>query len=195
MRIGVLAIQGDFLEHRQMFQRLGVDAPEIRLPGQLDDLDGLIIPGGESTTIVQLIDIYGFREALADRVRAGMALWGTCAGMIVVANELSDRRPVPLGLMDIRVTRNAFGRQVDSFETQLDIGGIDGPPFTGIFIRAPVVERAGAEVDVLATLDDGRAVAVRQGHMLATAFHPELTEDTRVHDLFVRIVQCSVGIP
>ena len=178
-----------------MFQRLGVDAPEIRLPGQLDDLDGLIIPGGESTTIVQLIDIYGFREALADRVRAGMALWGTCAGMIVVANELSDRRPVPLGLMDIRVTRNAFGRQVDSFETQLDIGGIHGPPFTGIFIRAPVVERAGAGVDVLATLDDGRAVAVRQGHMLATAFHPELTEDTRVHDLFVRIVQCSVGIP
>ena len=194
MRIGVLAIQGDFLEHRQMFRRLGVDAPEVRLPHQLDGLDGLIIPGGESTTIVQLIDIYGFRADLSERVRAGLPLWGTCAGMIVVANELTDRRPTPLGLMDIRVTRNAFGRQVDSFETDLDISGVDGPPFTGVFIRAPVVESTGDGVEVLATLDDGRAVAVRQGRMLATAFHPELTEDTRVHDLFVRMVQCSAGV-
>ena len=194
MRIGVLAIQGDFLEHRQMFRRLGVDAPEVRLPHQLDGLDGLIIPGGESTTIVQLIDIYGFRADLSERVRAGLPLWGTCAGMIVVANELTDRRPTPLGLMDIRVTRNAFGRQVDSFETDLDISGVDGPPFTGVFIRAPVVESTGDGVEVLASLDDGRAVAVRQGRMLATAFHPELTEDTRVHDLFVRMVRCSTGV-
>ena len=194
MRIGVLAIQGDFLEHRRMFRRLGVDAPEVRLPHQLDGLDGLIIPGGESTTIVQLIDIYGFRADLSERVRAGLPLWGTCAGMIVVANELTDRRPTPLGLMDIRVTRNAFGRQVDSFETDLDISGVNGPPFTGVFIRAPVVESTGDDVEVLATLDDGRAVAVRQGRMLATAFHPELTEDTRVHDLFVRMVRCSTGV-
>ena len=174
-----------------MFETLGVDAPEIRLPHQLDDLDGLIIPGGESTTIVQLIDIYGFREALVDRARAGMPLWGTCAGMIVVANELTDRRPTPLGLMDIRVSRNAFGRQVDSFETQLEISEIEGPPFTAVFIRAPVVDETGADVQVLATLEDGRVVAVRQGRMLATAFHPELTDDTRVHDLFIRMVRES----
>ena len=190
-RIGVLAIQGDFLEHRQVLQRLGVDAPEVRLPGHLDGLDGLIIPGGESTTIVQLIDIYGFRQPLVDVVRAGMPVWGTCAGMIVVANELSDHRPDPLRLMDIEVSRNAFGRQVDSFETDLDVSELEGPPFHGVFIRAPVVDRAGIEVKVLATLDDGRAVAVREDHMLATAFHPELTDDTRVHELFVRIVKGS----
>ena len=190
-RIGVLAIQGDFLEHRQVLQRLGVDTPEIRLPDQLDGIDGLIIPGGESTTIVQLIDIYGFRQPLVDVVKAGMPLWGTCAGMIVVANELSDRRPDPLRLRDIEVSRNAFGRQVDSFETDLDISGLEGPPFHAVFIRAPVVNKAGADVKVLAALDDGRAVAVREGRMLATAFHPELTSDTRVHELFVRIVKGS----
>ena len=190
-RIGVLAIQGDFLEHRQVLQRIGVDAPEVRLPGQLDGIDGLIIPGGESTTIIQLIDIYGFRQPLVDVVKAGMPVWGTCAGMIVVANELSDRRPDPLRLMDIEVSRNAFGRQVDSFETDLDISGLEGPPFHAVFIRAPVVNKAGADVKVLAALDDGRAVAVREGRMLATAFHPELTSDTRVHELFVRIVKGS----
>ena len=190
-RIGVLAIQGDFLEHRQVLERLGVDAPEVRLPDQLDRIDGLIIPGGESTTIVQLIDIYGFRQPLVDVVKAGMPVWGTCAGMIVVANELSDRRPDPLRLMDIEVSRNAFGRQVDSFEADLDVCELEGPPFHCVFIRAPVVDRAGAEVKVLATLDDGRAVAVREDRMLATAFHPELTDDTRVHELFVRIVESS----
>ena len=190
-RIGVLAIQGDFLEHRQVLQRLGVDAPEVRLPDQLDRIDGLIIPGGESTTIVQLIDIYGFRQPLVDVVKAGMPVWGTCAGMIVVANELSDRRPDPLRLMDIEVSRNAFGRQVDSFEADLDVCELEGPPFHAVFIRAPVVDKAGAEVKVLAALDDGRVVAVQEGRMLATAFHPELTDDTRVHELFVRIVKGS----
>ena len=189
--IGVLAIQGDFLEHRHVLARLGVDAPEIRLPSELDGLDGLIIPGGESTTIVQLIDIYGFRSVLADRVRDGLPVWGTCAGMIVLADSLTDRRPEPLHLMDIDVSRNAFGSQVDSFEADLDIESVEGPAFRGVFIRAPIVNRAGDGVRVLAALPDGRPVAVRQNTMLATAFHPELTDDDRVHDLFRRIVEGS----
>lgn len=189
--IGVLAIQGDFLEHRHVLARLGVDAPEIRLPSELDGLDGLIIPGGESTTIVQLIDIYGFRSALADRVRDGLPVWGTCAGMIVLADSLTDRRPEPLHLMNIDVSRNAFGSQVDSFEADLDIESVEGPAFRGVFIRAPIVNRAGDGVRVLAALPDGRPVAVRQDTMLATAFHPELTDDDRVHDLFRRIVEGS----
>ena len=189
--IGVLAIQGDFLEHGQMLKRLGVEAPEVRLPSQLDDIDGLIIPGGESTTIVQLIDIFNFRETLTEKVRGGMPVWGTCAGMIVIANHLADHRPEPLHLMDIEVSRNAFGRQVDSFETELEISELEGDPFHAVFIRAPVVNRVGERVKVLATLEDGRAVAVRQGHMLATAFHPELTNDPRVHELFLRIVEGS----
>ena len=190
--IGVLAIQGDFLEHRQVLQRLGVDSKEIRLPGQFDGVDGLIIPGGESTTIVQLIDIFDFREALTERVRSGMPVWGTCAGMIVLADRLNDRRPEPLHLMNIKVSRNAFGRQIDSFEEDIRIGGIEGPPFRAVFIRAPVVTRVGTDVSVLGSLGDGRPVAVRQGTMLATSFHPELTNDSRVHQLFVRSVEESI---
>jgi len=190
-KVGVLAIQGDFLEHRQLLARLGVDAPEIRLPRQLDGVDGLIIPGGESTTIVQLIDIYGFREALQEVAGDGLPIWGTCAGMIVIAKSLADHRPEPLHLMDIDVSRNAFGRQVDSFETELEIGTMDGGPFHAVFIRAPAVDRVGDDVSVLASLDDGRPVAVRQGKMLATSFHPELTGDTRVHELFLEIAKGS----
>lgn len=189
--IGVLAIQGDFLEHRQALDRLGVESCEVRLPGHLNEIDGLIIPGGESTTIVQLIDIYGFRHVLAGKIQSGMPVWGTCAGMIVLANTLTDSRPEPLHLMDIEVSRNAFGRQVDSFETDLQIDDIKGPPFRAVFIRAPVVNSIGANVKVLASLADGRPVAVRQGNMLATAFHPELTSDPRVHELFVGIVKES----
>ena len=185
--IGVLAIQGDFLEHRQALARLGVEAPEIRLPHQLEDIDGLIIPGGESTTIAQLIDIYGFREPLRERARQGMAVWGTCAGMIVIADRLTDARPEPLRLMDIEVSRNAFGRQVDSFEADIEFQDIEGAPFHCVFIRAPVVNRVGASVRTLAALDDGRPVAVRQGRLLATAFHPELTGDSRIHELFARM--------
>lgn len=190
-RVGVLAIQGDFLEHKQVLERLGVDAPEIRLPRQLDDIDGLIIPGGESTTIVQLIDIYAFREVLTEKVESGMPVWGTCAGMIVLADRLTDHRPDPLHLMDIEVSRNAFGRQVDSFETDLMISQVDGAPFRAVFIRAPAVNKVGDGVVTLATLDNGRPVAVREGNLLATSFHPELTDDTRVHELFVRIVEGS----
>ncbi len=188
-RVGVLAIQGDFLEHRQVLERIGVDAPEIRLPHQLDDVDGLIIPGGESTTIVQLIDIYGFRKTLEAKSQAGMPIWGTCAGMIVIASSLSDRRPEPLGLMNICVSRNAFGRQIDSFEQDLTVEGLEGPPFHGVFIRAPAVEKVGDDVRVVASLDDGRPVAVKQDRLFATAFHPELTDDTRIHEMFVRIVE------
>ena len=187
--IGVLAVQGDFLEHRQALGRIGIDAPEIRLPHQLDDIDGLIIPGGESTTIVQLIDIYGFRDALRQRAQSGMAIWGTCAGMIVIADRLTDKRPEPLRLMDIEVSRNAFGRQVDSFEADIEFEDIEGAPFHCVFIRAPVVNRVGESVKVLAALEDGRPVAVRQGNMLATAFHPELTGDSRIHALFARMVE------
>ena len=187
-KIGVLAVQGDFLEHRQALGRLGIDAPEIRLPHQLDDIDGLIIPGGESTTIVQLIDIYGFRDALVRRSHEGMAIWGTCAGMIVIADRLTDKRPEPLRLMDIEVSRNAFGRQVDSFEADIEFEDIEGAPFHCVFIRAPVVSQVGKSVKVLATLDDGRPIAVRQDNMLATAFHPELTGDPRIHELFARMV-------
>jgi 5'-phosphate synthase pdxT subunit len=189
--VGVLAIQGDFAEHRKSLERLGVETAEIRLPRQLDDIDGLIIPGGESTTIAQLIDIYGFRDVLRERASGDMPIWGTCAGMIVMAERLLDPRPEPLGLMDIEVSRNAFGRQLDSFETDLMVESVDGAPFRGVFIRAPVVTDVGSGVDVLARLDDGRPVAVRQDRLLATAFHPELTPDSRVHELFVRIVEGS----
>ena len=188
-RIGVLAVQGDFLEHRQALGRLGIDAPEIRLPHQLDEIDGLIIPGGESTTIVQLIDIYGFRDALRQRSQEGMAIWGTCAGMIVIADRLTDRRPQPLRLMDIEVSRNAFGRQVDSFEADIEFDDIQGAPFHCVFIRAPVVNSVGESVKVLAALDDGRPIAVRQDNMLATAFHPELTGDSRIHELFAGMTE------
>ena len=188
-KVGVLAIQGDFLEHRQMIEGLGVDAPEVRLGKDLAGLDGLVIPGGESTTIVQLLDIFDMRNTVVGLVRDGMPVWGTCAGMIVLADRLTDHRPEPLHLMDIEVSRNAFGSQVDSFEAEIEVEGIDGTPFRGVFIRAPVVNTVGQGVKVLARLSDGRPVAVREADMLATAFHPELTGDSRVHELFLNIVR------
>ncbi|MBM3934664.1 MAG: pyridoxal 5'-phosphate synthase glutaminase subunit PdxT [SAR202 cluster bacterium] len=189
--IGVLAIQGDFQEHAQSLKRLGVDVKEIRLSKQLDEIDGLIIPGGESTTIVQLMDIFDMRQPVHEKVQGGMPVWGTCAGMIVIADKLTDRRPEPLHLMDIEVSRNAFGRQVDSFEEDITIDEVDGPPVKAVFIRAPVVNRVGPGVKVLGRLPDGRPIAVREGHMLATSFHPELTDDDRMHALFVKIVEKS----
>ena len=187
--IGVLAIQGDFQEHRLMIEGLGVDAPEVRLGEDLAGLDGLVIPGGESTTIVQLLDIFDMRNTVVGLVRDGMPVWGTCAGMIVLADRLTDHRPEPLHLMDIEVSRNAFGSQVDSFEADLEVDGIGGAPFRGVFIRAPVVTTVGQGVKVLARLTDGRPVAVREADKLATAFHPELTGDSRVHELFLNIVR------
>jgi 5'-phosphate synthase pdxT subunit len=188
-KVGVLAIQGDFLEHRLMIEGLGVDVPEVRLGEDLAGLDGLVIPGGESTTIVQLLDIFDMRNTVVGLVRDGMPVWGTCAGMIVLADRLTDHRPEPLHLMDIEVSRNAFGSQVDSFEAEIEVEGIDGTPFRGVFIRAPVVNTVGQGVKVLARLSDGRPVAVREADMLATAFHPELTGDSRVHELFLNIVR------
>ena len=189
LNIGVLAVQGDFAEHIAILRNIGVDAREVRLPEQLEALDGLIIPGGESTTLSRLMSIYHLREPVAQMASEGRPVWGTCAGMIMLANEITEQDPVPLGLMDIGVRRNAFGRQVDSFEQPLHIAPLYPEPYNCIFIRAPVVIRVGAMVDVLASLDDGRPVAVQQGNLLATSFHPELTRDTRVHQYFVGIAE------
>ena len=187
--IGVLALQGDFAEHIAMLERLGARAVEVRLPSQLADIDALIIPGGESTTITRLLDIYELREPIRRLGAEGLPIWGTCAGAIVLAERASDLDRPNLGLMDITVRRNAFGRQVDSFEADLQIAGLEGPPFHCVFIRAPLIESAGPSVDVLATLDDGGIVAARQGTMLATVFHPELTGDPRFHALLVSLAR------
>lgn len=174
-----------------MLDSIGVESREVRLPEELENLDGLIIPGGESTTIVQLIDIYGLRAPLVEKANKGLAVWGTCAGMIVIAKNLNDKRPNPLGLMDIEVSRNAFGRQIDSFETDLDINGINGPPMHAIFIRAPLVTQIGSGVEILAEVGEGKPVAVKQNRVLATSFHPELTADARMHSMFVNIAHST----
>lgn len=206
MNIGVLALQGDFAEHCAVLRRMGHEAVEVRLPAQLNGLDGLIIPGGESTTIGKLAVEYGLMDPIRELARA-KPVWGTCAGAIFLSQDA--RRPQPLlGLMDIRVERNAFGRQVDSFETDLDVpalaqvepqaalrgnGHSARPPeaeprlFHGVFIRAPLIEQVGPGVEVLSRLSDGRIVAARQGHLLATSFHPELTADDRFHRLFTHL--------
>ena len=181
LTIGVLALQGDFAEHIAVLRRLGVDALEVRLPTQLDGIDALIIPGGESTTITRLLDIYELREPIRRLGLDGMPIWGTCAGAIVLAKRATDLDRPNLALMDIEVRRNAFGRQVDSFEADLSINGIEGGPFHAVFIRAPGIDSVGAAVDVLATLADGTIVAAQEGRLLATSFHPELTGDDRFH--------------
>ena len=188
MNVGVLAIQGDFAEHIAVLKRLGVQGREIRLPDQLADIDGLIIPGGESTTLSRLMNIYDLREPITRMANEGKAIWGTCAGMIMMAKEITEEDPVPLGLMDIGVLRNAFGRQVDSFEQDLTINQLDQVPFHGVFIRAPAIIRVGQEVDVMASLPDGQPVAVCQDKLMATAFHPELTGDNRLHRYFLDMI-------
>ncbi len=188
MKIGVLALQGAFIEHVKMLRQLDAAAVQARLPHQLEDLDGLIIPGGESTTIGKLATEYGLMGPLRAFARA-KPTWGTCAGMIFLAKNIGIEEQPILGAMDIAVDRNAFGRQIDSFETELAIAGLGAPPFHAVFIRAPVVTAAADGVEVLARLDDGRIVAARQGHLLATAFHPELTDDLRLHRLFCDIVK------
>ena len=185
--IGVLALQGDFLEHSMMLRHLGVEPVEVRLPRDLDTVDALILPGGESTTMVRLFDLHDLREPLQRRVREGMPVWGTCAGMILMAKSLVEDRPEPLGLMDITVTRNAYGRQLESFETDLDIPTLGDPPMHTFFIRAPGFVDMGPDVEVLARLADGTPVAAREGPRVATAFHPELTNDFRFHAYFVEI--------
>jgi pyridoxal 5'-phosphate synthase pdxT subunit len=188
VKVGVLALQGAFREHIVSLEALGVGAVAVRLPDQLDGCAGLIIPGGESTAIGKLMSAYGFYEAIAARHDEGMAVWGTCAGAILIARTVLDALPDQrsLELMDITIRRNAYGRQVDSFETDLDVEGLDAP-YTGVFIRAPWIEEVGEGVEVLARHAD-RVVAARQGDLMATSFHPELTGDPRFHSLFVERV-------
>jgi pyridoxal 5'-phosphate synthase pdxT subunit len=190
MKIGVLALQGDFAEHIAMLKHLKVDASEVRLPEQLKGLDGLIIPGGESTTIGKLAVAYNLMEPLK-LFGQRHAIWGTCAGAIFLSKDVSRDQPL-LGLMDIKVQRNAFGRQIDSFETDLDVSEVKQATGTkedyhAVFIRAPIIESVGEDVKVLASVPDGRIVAAQQGHLLATSFHPELTNDTRFHEYFLSL--------
>jgi pyridoxal 5'-phosphate synthase pdxT subunit len=183
LKIGVLALQGDFQEHEDTLKKLGVDVVEVRLPEQLEGLDGLILPGGESTTFGKLAEAYGLIEPLR-RLASSMPMWGTCAGLIFMSRDVGMPQPI-LGVLDVVVARNAFGRQVDSFETELGIRGIEGGTFHGVFIRAPEVKEVGPGVEVICRLDDGRIVAVRSGLLMATAFHPELTDDPRLHEYFL----------
>jgi 5'-phosphate synthase pdxT subunit len=186
-RAGVLGLQGDFAEHLATLERIGVESVDVRRPEQLDAIDALIIPGGESTTIGKLASQYGFIEKLRDRAAEGMPVWGTCAGAIFIAKDVPGH-PHPLaGLMDMTVERNAFGRQVDSFEADLDVAELGPQPFHAVFIRAPLIKRVGRGVDVLAMLGDGTVVAARQGRLLATSFHPELTRDERFHRYFLSL--------
>lgn len=192
MKVGVLALQGAFIEHIKLLRALGVEAVEVRLPRDLEGLDGLIIPGGESTTIGKLATMYDLMEPLR-RFAAEKPVWGTCAGMIFMAKEIGRDQPL-LGVMDIVVERNAFGRQVDSFEANLDVPALangDGPaaPFPAVFIRAPKLVEAKGEAQVLARLADGTAVAAQEGHWLVTSFHPELTGDTRFHQYFLSLIE------
>ena len=188
MKIGVLAAQGAFAEHIAILHRLDVDALPVRLPEELIGLDGLIIPGGESTSISKLMLDYNLMNEIRNLAKTNLPILGTCAGMILLAKKVSDLDAKPLGVMDIAVRRNAFGRQKDSFETEMSMPVLGEKPFPGIFIRAPVIEPVNSRVEIIARLDDGTSVAARQGTLLASAFHPELTEDLRFHQYFLGIV-------
>jgi 5'-phosphate synthase pdxT subunit len=183
MRIGVLALQGAFREHLDTLQAIGVEGVRVREPADLEGVSGLILPGGESTTMRQLIDRWGLHQPILDLADRGFPMFGTCAGMIVLAREIAGGEPPILPLLDVTVERNAFGRQLESFEAELQVPVLGARPVHGVFIRAPIVDRIGPDVDVLARLDDGRVVAVRQRNLIATAFHPELAGETRFHRL------------
>lgn len=195
--LGVLAVQGDFAEHAAMLRRAdpSVTVREVRTPKDLSGLDGLIVPGGESTTIGKLLVAYGLEEPIRHAAQQGMPVWGTCAGMILLARDIVGGEPDGrIGLMDLTVQRNAFGRQIDSFETELTFSGLDHP-IHAVFIRAPTVQRLGANAEALATLPDGRVVAARQGNLLATAFHPELTPDVSLHAYFIQVCKARERSP
>ncbi|MEE2032730.1 pyridoxal 5'-phosphate synthase glutaminase subunit PdxT [Rhodococcus chondri] len=198
--IGVLALQGDVREHRAALEAAGARTIALRRDHELDAVDGIVIPGGESTTMSRLLRVFDLLEPLRARLKAGLPAYGSCAGMILLATEVLDTRgdAEHLDALDITVRRNAFGRQVDSFETDLDMTGIDDGPVRAVFIRAPWVEKAGTAVEVLATVPEGpaagRIVAVRQGNVLATSFHPEVTGDLRVHRLFVDAVRSHIQL-
>ena len=191
MRVGVFALQGDVREHLRTLTSMGIESIQVRNASDLSSVDGLILPGGESTTISKLIDIFSLRKSLVDFIALGKPVFGTCAGMIMLANEVLDAASGQRSLeaMDISVRRNAFGSQLDSFETELEF---DGKLAKVAFIRAPIVERVGTSVEVLSKLPNGAVVAVRSGNLLATAFHPELTGDNSVHEYFVAMVSKSL---
>ncbi len=191
MKIGILATQGAFIEHITILNKLDIEAVPIRLPGELKGLDGLIIPGGESTTIGRLMMAYNLIEKVGEIARQGLPLFGTCAGMILMAKHISGNSMPSLGLMDISVRRNAFGRQIDSFETELVIPALGEKPFPAVFIRAPIIEKCNNGVDIMARLNDGTIVAAREGNLIAAAFHPELTGDFRFHEYFLDIVNSN----
>jgi 5'-phosphate synthase pdxT subunit len=190
MTVGVLALQGDFREHEALLRKIGVATRQVRLPKHLEQIDRLIIPGGESTTIGRLLELYHLVEPIRTKARAGMPIWGTCAGAILMAKTIAEGRPagqVALSIMDITARRNAFGRQLDSFEAEVAVDILGDDPFHAVFIRAPLFEQLGQGVQTLATLLDGRVIAAQQGRLLVTAFHPELTQDQRWHRYFLEI--------
>lgn len=191
--IGVLALQGDVEEHLTALRRAGAQARAVKQRDQLDELDGLVIPGGESTTVMKLLQRFGLASPIVERVRAGLPLWGTCMGMIVAAHDVADVKQPTLDVLDVTVRRNAFGRQNESAEVELAVPAIGAKPFAAIFIRAPWIERTGPGVELLASRE-GHGVMVRQGNVLATSFHPELGKDTRVHEYFLSIVREAARI-
>jgi 5'-phosphate synthase pdxT subunit len=188
MRVGVLALQGTFIEHIGLLRQLGVEASPVRLPHELDTLDGLIIPGGESTTMLRLMESFGLVQPIREMARDGLPIWGTCAGMILLAKDVSNYEMETLGLMDMKVRRNAFGSQIDSFEADLEIPLVGEEPFHAVFIRAPIIEEAMPGVEILSRLPDSTIVATRQNRLLACAFHPEFTDDLRFHSYFLNMV-------
>ena len=188
MTIGVLSLQGAFAEHIQVLQELEAEAVEVRLPSQLENIDGLIIPGGESTTISKLMQSFDLMQPVTEMARSGLPIMGTCAGMILLARDTCNHNIQTLEVMDIEVKRNAFGRQVDSFEVDLPVPVLGEEPFHAIFIRAPILAKVNSSAEVLASLSDGTPVAARQGNLLACAFHPELAQDPRFHRYFLNIV-------
>lgn len=194
-RVGVLALQGAVREHLNALRDVGAEAVEVRLPRDLAGLDALVLPGGESTTQRRLVERYGLIEPIRAMARAGAPMWGTCAGMILLADRLADGEPGVLGLLDVEVQRNAYGRQLDSFEADVELPAIGPEPLHGVFIRAPVLSDVGPGVEVLARDEQGRPIAVRQGRVLATAFHPELTDDRRLHRLLLELIGSTAGAP
>jgi len=184
----VLALQGDFAEHVNVLENLGVNCKLVKKTTEMYDIDGLIIPGGESTTIKKLIDRYGFEPAIKDKVDSGMSVWGTCAGLICIASELTESDPIPMKLIEAEVSRNWFGRQVDSFESDLKFDGIN-ETIKAVFIRAPIVKKISKRVNILSTLDDGTIVAIKEDKIMGTSFHPEISGSSKVHEYFINLTK------
>jgi len=188
MKVGVLALQGTFIEHISILRQLGVEAPPIRLPHELDTLDGLIIPGGESTTMLRLMESFRLIQPIREMARDGLSIWGTCAGMVLLSKSISNYEMETLGLMDMQIRRNAFGSQIDSFEVDLEIPSVGEEPFHAVFVRAPIVKEVKPDVKILSCLPDSTIVAARQNRLLACAFHPEFTDDLRFHSYFLNMI-------